>query len=45
MSGVAVGLTGFVLLQAGDKVDAAAAGFSLVFALNIAGGVPLLLSH
>ncbi|GAA6039699.1 hypothetical protein JCM8097_001359 [Rhodosporidiobolus ruineniae] len=36
LSAVVVGLTGYVLIAAGNKVDAALAGFTLTFSLNIA---------
>ncbi|GAA5957930.1 hypothetical protein JCM10213_002262 [Rhodosporidiobolus nylandii] len=36
LSAIVVALTGYVLISAGDKVDAALAGFTLTFSLNIA---------
>lgn len=38
LSAVVVALTGYVILLAGDKIDAALAGFALTFSLNIANG-------
>ncbi|KAM0756050.1 P-loop containing nucleoside triphosphate hydrolase protein [Meredithblackwellia eburnea MCA 4105] len=42
LSAVVLALTGYVLLQAGDKVDAALAGFALTFSLNIANDILFL---
>ncbi|KAL8277515.1 hypothetical protein RQP46_010070 [Phenoliferia psychrophenolica] len=42
LSAVVVALTGYVLLRAGDKVDAALAGFALTFSLNIANDILFL---
>ncbi|BGP24141.1 ATP-binding cassette transporter [Rhodotorula toruloides] len=39
LSSMVVALTGYVLISAGDKVDAALAGFTLTFALNISNDI------
>jgi ABC-type multidrug transport system fused ATPase/permease subunit len=46
LSAVVAALTGYVILLAGDKIDAALAGFALTFSLNIANGSsPVSLYH
>ncbi|GAA6040411.1 hypothetical protein NBRC10512_001368 [Rhodotorula toruloides] len=42
LSATVVALTGYVLISAGDKVDAALAGFTLTFALNISNDILFL---
>ncbi|GAA5991895.1 hypothetical protein JCM10908_002259 [Rhodotorula pacifica] len=42
LSALVVGLTGYVLIAAGDKMDAALAGFTLTFALNISNDILFL---
>ncbi|SCV71041.1 BQ2448_3803 [Microbotryum intermedium] len=42
LSALVLGLTGVVLLQAGDSIDASLAGFALTFALSIAGDMLFL---
>ncbi|BGP39463.1 hypothetical protein JCM10449v2_003413 [Rhodotorula kratochvilovae] len=42
LSAVVVALTGYVLIAAGDKIDAALAGFTLTFALNVSNDILFL---
>ena len=42
LSALVVGLTGYVLIAAGDKMAAALAGFTLTFALNISNDILFL---
>lgn len=42
LSAIVVALTGYVLIAAGDKIDAPLAGFTLTFALNISNEILFL---
>jgi hypothetical protein len=42
LSAIFVGLVGFFLLQAANRIDAALAGFALSFSLNITGDMLFL---